>query len=135
MNPFKTAVINHAIQRESINLRKELQQLPDSQWPQYRPANLKEVWRSRGFLVMVYAADNGIERLSIIRSQFTNSDNWKDGITWDELQHLKHECGRGDKFAVEVYPADSDVVNVANMRHLWVLPEPPEYAWRADNHD
>ncbi len=102
MNPFKTAVINHAIQRESNKFATELQQLPEEQWPEYRPANLKEVWRSREFLVMVYAATSGIERLSIIRSQFTNNDNWKDGITWDELQQLKHECGRGDKFAVEI---------------------------------
>ena len=28
------------------------------------------------------------------------------------------------------YPADRDVVNVASLRHLWVLDEPPTYAWR-----
>ena len=31
--------------------------------------------------------------------------------------------------AVEVFPADDQVVNVANMRHLWVLPEPLPFAW------
>jgi hypothetical protein len=37
---------------------------------------------------------------------------------------------RGDKDAVEIYPADKDIVNVANMRHLIVLPAPFPYTWR-----
>lgn len=32
--------------------------------------------------------------------------------------------------AGEVFPAESDVVNVANMRHLWLLREPPPFGWR-----
>lgn len=42
---------------------------------------------------------------------------------------LKAECGRGDKWAVELYPPDEAVVNVANIRHLWLLPEPPAFGW------
>lgn len=54
----------------------------------------------------------------------------------NDLQRLKRECGRGDLDAVEVYPRDCDVVNVANMRHLFVfesclLP----YVWRRRNPD
>jgi hypothetical protein len=30
---------------------------------------------------------------------------------------------------VEVYPPDEAVVNVANIRHLWLLAEAPAYAW------
>lgn len=48
--------------------------------------------------------------------------NGADGITWDDLQWLKAAVGFGDREAVEVFPRDCDVVNVANMRHLWVLP-------------
>lgn len=54
-----------------------------------------------------------------------------DGITWDELQALKRQCGFGDRFAVEVYPADLDVVNVGNLRHLWVLQGALPFAWSA----
>jgi hypothetical protein len=32
--------------------------------------------------------------------------------------------------AVEVYPPAGDVVNVANMRHLWVLRDRLPFAWR-----
>lgn len=34
--------------------------------------------------------------------------------------------------AVEIYPAERDIVNVANMRHLWVLPERLPFGWRRD---
>lgn len=48
-----------------------------------------------------------------------------DGATvqgWDDLQRIKGEVIGADRFAVEVYPSDEDVVAQANMRHLFVLP-------------
>jgi hypothetical protein len=57
-----------------------------------------------------------------------------DGIAWEDLQRLKAEIGKGDYCAVEIYPRDRDLVNVANMRHLWLLPEVPGYCWSDDNH-
>ena len=104
-----------------------LSPVPPDKWPQ-RPAGLVEVWRNQRFLVQIYH-DNGYERMSVIRSS-RNDGEWADGITWDELQQLKRECGRGDAWAVEIYPAERHVVNVANMRHLWILPKPPQYGWR-----
>ena len=90
-----------------------------------------EVWRSRGFLVQIFvAALPATERLSVIRTT-PERDGWRQEISWDDLQRLKAECGRGDRCAVEVYPADADVVAVANMRHLWILAEPPAFTWRS----
>ncbi len=44
-------------------------------------------------------------------------------IGWDELQALKNAAmGRGAR-AVEVYPAEEDVVNRGTVRHLWRVPE------------
>jgi hypothetical protein len=95
------------------------------------PDGLIEVWRSREFLVQVFQEGDGIVRASINRTS-VNSGNgrWLDGISWDELQRVKREIGRGHRDAVEVFPADRDVVNVANMRHLWIFTEPLQYAWR-----
>jgi hypothetical protein len=70
-----------------------------------------------------------VVRLSVCRTSLAG-DRWQDGITWDELQRLKRECGYGDADAIEVFPADTDVVNVANMRHLWVMADPIACAWR-----
>jgi hypothetical protein len=90
------------------------------------------VWRSRNFLVQEYdlqAKYPALVRLSICRTSISG-DRWRDGISWDDLQRLKNECGYGGLDAVEIFPADNDVVNVANMRHLWVMAEPVRFAWR-----
>lgn len=87
-----------------------------------------EVWRSQKFLVVVYG-DMGYERVTVNRCELEPNGDWKAGITWDELQKIKRDIGRGDKWAVECYPPDSEVVNVANLRHLWLLDAKPGYGW------
>lgn len=91
-----------------------------------------KVWRSRGFLVQAHVAKPpAVCRLSINRTALQGG-RWVDGITWDDLQRLKREAGYGSHDAIEIYPADVDVVNVANIRHLWVMPpDSLPFAWRA----
>ena len=91
-----------------------------------------EVWLSTSYLVQVFAEPDGLERLSINRTSVLPSGRWADGITWDALQRLKAECGRADRWAVELYPPDGAVVDVANIRHLWLLPAPPAFGWNRD---
>lgn len=112
-----------------------LVQVPREEWeeaernsPHGKPR--LEVWRSRNFLVQVFEEDNGVQRMSVLRSRFVvHSNRWDDAITWDELQRCKQEIGRGDVYAIEIYPRDVDLVNVANMRHLWLLPQPLTIGW------
>lgn len=95
-----------------------------------RACSQLRVLRSRDFLVQEFAANAPAKvRLSVCRTTLYG-DRWQDGITWDDLQQIKRECGYGDADAIEVFPADADVVNVANMRHLWVMSEPVACAWR-----
>lgn len=89
-----------------------------------------EVWRSRDFLVQLFR-DGDHVRITVNRTHSPNGLDWADGITWDELQQIKAEIGRGDAWAVELYPPDEHVIDVANMRHLWLLDEAPAYGWRA----
>lgn len=44
----------------------------------------------------------------------------KDGerLSWEEVQKIKCEV-IGDTIAIEVYPADIEVVNLRHTRHLW----------------
>lgn len=39
---------------------------------------------------------------------------------WETLQRIKNEVAGDETIAVEVYPRRSEVVNQANMRHLFV---------------
>lgn len=43
-------------------------------------------------------------------------------IKWSEKQEIKNKIFGKNYVAVEVFPADDDLVDEANMYHLWVLP-------------
>jgi hypothetical protein len=114
--------------RENQKWPVVLRKIPRKDWPDAVPPTCLEVWRSRDFLLQVHH-DGDMVRLTVCRSTM-NGASWVDGISWDELQQLKRECGRGMCDALEVYPSDPDVVNVANMRHLWIPSAPVPWAWR-----
>ena len=42
---------------------------------------------------------------------------------WSDLQRIKDELIGKDRIAVEVFPEEENLVDEANMSHLWVLPE------------
>lgn len=44
--------------------------------------------------------------------------------TWWEMQRIKDELAGPDAMAVEVYPPAAEVVDEADMFHIWVLPQP-----------
>lgn len=93
--------------------------------------------RNRHFLVQVYAIESAAAkvapglmcRLSVSRCLLNDRGDWLDGITWDQLQVIKDRVGFGQHDALEVYPANKDLVDVANIRHLWILREPLPWAW------
>jgi hypothetical protein len=125
------------LRRENARYPDTLVQLSYSQWPDGYGVSLKtetlEVWRSKRYLVqIVEERNNQCLRLTVNRTELNAAgDDWQDGITWDELMEIKTQCGRDLDWAVEVYPPSDEVVNVANMRHLWLMPFPPAlYAWK-----
>jgi hypothetical protein len=42
--------------------------------------------------------------------------------SWVDLQRLKNELVGKDRIAVEVFPAEADLIDDADLYHLWVLP-------------
>lgn len=42
--------------------------------------------------------------------------------TWPEMQRIKNELAGDDATAVEVYPPQMEVIDEADMFHIWVLP-------------
>lgn len=116
------------LEKENARQPSALAKVPRHEWPGFQPPTIIEVWRSRGFLVQIHMEPGGYERMSACRTTH-NGDSWVDQLTWDELMQLKRDCGRGDRDAVEVYPADCDIVNIANMRHLFFPPERLTFKW------
>lgn len=113
-----------------------LEEIPSHDWPGFYSIStsgkhLVRLMRSRHWLVQIYANEHPLvlARLSVNRTKI-DGDQWQEGIQWQDLMGLKAECGYAFYDAVEVFPNMLDIVNVANMRHLWVLREKLPFAWR-----
>ena len=92
--------------------------------------------RERGWCIQVYRdrtpACNGTPwegtvRVAVKHTRATNKENYfKRGyglpVTWDDLQAIKDHFWP-EQIAVEVYPPHDSIVDVAEMRWLWVLPK------------
>lgn len=106
--------------------------IPPEEFPPVEPMPIR-AWRSRHYLAQVYAAGSiaypSLIRLSICRTRIQVGGRWEARLTWDELMQIKRDVGLGDWYGVEVYPRDKDIVNDANMRHLWLMPTPLMIGW------
>ncbi|MFZ3484239.1 DUF7694 domain-containing protein [Sphingomonas sp. 3-13AW] len=120
------------LRRDNQRWPAELVAVPVADWP-LEPicASRVRVLRSRNFLVQVFVEVGSIVRLSVNRTDWDErQQRFREDISWEDLQRLKREAGYADEWAVEVLPADGEIVNVANMRHIWLLPEAPAFGWR-----
>jgi len=124
-----TREMRRQLERDNAKRPAVLTPVPREQWPLPVNATRTAVLLSREYLVQVFDEGDGVRRISANRTTARPDGRWGDGLTWDEMQEIKRQIGMGDRYAVEVYPRDRDVVNVANMRHLWVLPEPLSIGW------
>lgn len=113
-----------------------LTEIPKDRWPRDFRLSAEaptKAWESRQFLAQLYdcGAREGRTclRLSICRITLNDDGRWQEGLSWEELMLVKRECGFGGWYAVEVYPEDAEIVNVANMRHLWLLTTPLTIGW------
>lgn len=113
---------------------KKLTRFDPKDWPgavseANHPAAPDEAWRSRAYLVQIRYLDpttnGGAEELLHIRRTIHGAP-----LTWDELQVIKRDVGRGDRAAVEVFPEDAHLIDLAEMRHLWIMAQRPAFAWR-----
>lgn len=115
---------------------RHMDELPPDEWPTIPQIEVeaRRIWISADYLAVLYRQRvDGLLRLTVNSTRRTacrkrrdkGGVDWRDGITWDELQRVKNECLGPDVWCVEVYPAQDKVVDVANMRHLWVLDGPP----------
>lgn len=111
-------------------LPKDLTLVPAAEWPNTPTSTTQKrvaVWRSRDYLVQVFD-QGGITRMTVSRTRIKEDGNWEEGITWDELMAIKTAIGYGDQWAVEIFPPVEHLVNVGNLRHLFIVDE-PDFGW------
>jgi len=142
LNPFQEIAkkdrkafqaVRRNLQKESKTFGDEFVRTPDKEIEQAKGmGNPPEaLFRNRHFLAALYVDDRDGEpflRLTVNRTELLPDGNWRGDITWDELMAVKRGIGLGDQWMSEIYPADEEIVNVANMRHLFIVEQPP-FAW------
>ena len=109
---------------------KKLTEIMPENWPSDRDESRFKVFVSDQYMVQLFEGPDSIVRMSVNRTTVLANGRWGEDLTWDELQAIKRDVGYGSRDAVEVYPNDKDVVNVANMRHLWILPYDLYFKWQ-----
>lgn len=102
--PFVPAYLSTEQEEKILRLRDTL---PES------------IWQNSQYEVWVYPPRDGTTmiQLSIKRRDKQVIRRWRD------LQRIKNEIVGPEREAMEMYPAESRLVDTANQYHLWVLPE------------
>jgi hypothetical protein len=130
MNPTASQI--RQMKRECLQYPVELADIPRTDWPfevRSMPRPPTRVLRNRKFLVQIFEHEAAL-RITVNRTEWCErTKRMRDDISWDDLQQLKSEAGYGDCCAVELFPPDFNVINVANMRHLWLVPC-PAFMWQ-----
>lgn len=83
-------------------------------------ASCTDVYHNNQFMVFVIPESSSwgaITRLMIRRNDAAPIRCWSD------LQRIKNELCGAESVAVEIFPRESELVDDANIYHLWVLPE------------
>lgn len=70
--------------------------------------------RNRVFSVLDRQAEAGVRHLAVSSLSGTRP-------TWHEMQRIKDELAGRDATAIEVYPPRDQVIDEADMFHIWVL--------------
>lgn len=95
------------LSRENKRWPHDLVEVPQDQWPASTSAariQPQRTLRSRHFLVQIFPAEPGATRITVNRTEIDRRGGWADGITWDQLQDIKRQCGYAEAQAVEIYP-------------------------------
>lgn len=73
--------------------------------------------KNRAFSVLERGLPSGVRHFAVTSLSETRP-------TWPEMQRIKDELAGEETTAVEVYPPRGEIVDGANMYHLWVLADP-----------
>lgn len=90
---------------------------PGTVGPRGWVAEFTTAHRNNVFAVLDRTLKNGVRHLAI-------SSLSEDRPTWHEAQRIKDEIAGENATAVEVYPPRAEIVDDANMYHLWIVPDP-----------
>lgn len=84
-------------------------------------ADFTTAHKNRVFSVLDRTLANGVRHLAV-----ASLSGIRPG--WHEMQRIKDDLAGRDETAVEVYPPATEIVDQADMFHIWVLPAPLDFS-------
>lgn len=103
----------------------DLERVTDVDFPQAHagglPKEITEGWKDNHFAVWVSYEPSAWGTVTHLWVRRHTSEARRP--SWKEAQRIKDTVVGWGRTAVEVFPRRTDVVDQANMYHLWVLPE------------
>jgi hypothetical protein len=136
------AVLGHDVlatysrQERRILLRSEERARKSGEWGEWEtltfpPGSAGRRWaadfttahRNRVFSVLDRTLKNGIRHLAVTSLS-------QERPSWWEMQRIKNEIAGEDATAVEVYPPQTEVVDGADMFHIWVVTGPLDFGFK-----
>ena len=82
---------------------------------------LNKSWVDAGYNYAVMAREVDTEWGKVTHACIRNKENTD--IAWSEKQRIKNELFGEESTAIEVFPANHDLVDAVNMYHIWILPK------------
>lgn len=115
-------------------LAREARARTTGRWPPWVWHDLDNLGRNAGWASEARrAAENGVFAVMV---RETSAGAWGDvthawvrtasqatDLTWAEKQRIKDELFGRERVAIEVFPPRSEMVDAANLFHLWVFPK------------
>lgn len=97
------------------------QRLVDAGFADALPADDEMILKNNRFQVIVHPVKNDDDKVVLVHLSIRRLDR-KPLRDWREFQRIKNEICGPEHEAVELFPAESRLVDQANQYHLWVLP-------------
>ncbi len=111
----------------------DFEEITEDRWINTPPGLFKAYQSKRFFVQVALDRQSACIRITVNKVKNVGTEKypmWEQGISWDDLQAIKNAIGYSHYWCVECYPPREETVNVANMRHLWVLDYIPEFGWK-----
>ncbi len=83
------------------------------------PSFVTEAWKNNHYVVQASPRETAWGEVVCLMIRRNDAAPIR---SWVEMQRIKNSLVGPERVAVEVYPAESKLIDAANMYHLWVLP-------------
>jgi len=80
-----------------------------------------ETWINN--LYMVFRCRDEITEWGIVSRIMVRRNDGGTNVPWADMQRVKNEIMGQERLAIQIFPPESDLVDDANIYHLWVMPD------------